>query len=150
MITPALAAKPKFVIQVARLSRPSAVQTVLDHEYSIQRRRAVGPAYDRMCALLTRLTGGKMTRGTLLRLAEELATARGIRVDRTAKRMKDCLICWFCERAGDLATKPLRELPIAVPDREVDFPSLLLDEFENPDLFRDPDFAWEFATTDNT
>jgi hypothetical protein len=101
------AGKPMFVIKVVRPSRPSAAQTVLDREHSIRRRRAVGWGYDQMCTLLTRMTGGKMTRCALL----QLAAAYGIRIDRTAKRMKDCLICWFCENWGRLRQPPIPQAP---------------------------------------
>jgi hypothetical protein len=133
MTKPFFTNKPKFVIQVVRPSRPSAAQTVIDREHSIRRRRAVGRAYEQMCALLTHLTGGRLTRCALMRLAEELATTRGIRIDRTAKRMKDCLICWFCENWVRLSQpQPLKD-------------TMWIDDGDSPNVSFDLEDADEFA-----
>jgi hypothetical protein len=36
-------------------------------------------------------------------IAEQIAVARGIRIDRMARRMKDGMVCWLCENAPELA-----------------------------------------------
>jgi hypothetical protein len=58
--------------------------------------------------------------------------------------MKDCLICWFCERAGDLLTVPFESLRIAQPQDDVGFPRISFDDLENPSNFRDAVFTWDF------
>jgi hypothetical protein len=40
-----------------------------------------------------------------------IAEAKGIKLDRLAKRSKECLICWFCEVAPDLITQPIPSDP---------------------------------------
>jgi hypothetical protein len=38
----------------------------------------------------------------LLNLATVIASEKGIMIDRSAKRSKECLICWFCENAKEI------------------------------------------------
>jgi hypothetical protein len=107
-----------IVIRRTKPSRPSVAQTMIDHERSNERRRRVGPLYDQMCVILTRLTSGKLNRAILLGLAEQLAKQKGITVDRTAKRLKDCLICWFCENCQELLWQPRRPPTPPLIDRD--------------------------------
>jgi hypothetical protein len=58
--------------------------------------------FDRMSRILSAVLQGKTTKKALLHLAQAIATKKQIKIDRTAKRMKDGLICWFCEHATDL------------------------------------------------
>jgi hypothetical protein len=38
----------------------------------------------------------------ILHLAEKFESSKGVRVDRSARRLKDCLVCWFCENCPEL------------------------------------------------
>jgi hypothetical protein len=42
------------------------------------------------------------TKEELLRLAEKFERSKGVRIDRSAQRLKDCLVCWFCENCPEL------------------------------------------------
>jgi hypothetical protein len=68
-----------------------------------------------MSAALARMTDGKMTRQALLSLAVALARQKGIKLDRGAKRVKDALICWFCENCSEIlggAMQPAEAPPV--------------------------------------
>jgi hypothetical protein len=124
---------------------------MIDHERSNERRRRVGPLYDQMCVILTRLTSGKLNRGILLGLAEQLAKQKGITVDRTAKRLKDCLICWFCENCQELFWQPRKPLRAPTTDREWMDPSnpanleFMWSDGEQMAAFQTDAYQWDVA-----
>jgi hypothetical protein len=133
----------KVVILRARPPRPSVPQTLIDHQKCIERRRANAALYDRMTQILTRIAGGKLTKEVLMGLAERIAEQKRIKIDRGAKRMKDCLICWFCEQATELIVDAV------APDEKNDpilaFPKMDIDDFDIAPLdAHDDDFPWFF------
>jgi hypothetical protein len=56
--------------------------------------------YKEMKRILTIVTGGHLTMSVLLNLVNKMAKAKQLNIDRSARRMKDCLICWFCENVS--------------------------------------------------
>jgi hypothetical protein len=68
-----------------------------------------------MCDILSRILGRDTSRATLLRLAESLARAKHVVVDRLAKRSKECLICWFCEFVPELLVNLVVPTPAPAP-----------------------------------
>jgi hypothetical protein len=73
-------------------------------EDELKRRRKVGNCYDRMSKYLMQSLGTNFTNKVLLQIASGFAVARGLVVDRGAKRSKTALICWFCENCQWLLT----------------------------------------------
>jgi hypothetical protein len=110
----------------------------------IERRRNNAAMFDKMTQILSIVTGGKLTKAALMTLAEKVAAQKQVKIDREAKRMKDCLICWFCENTGDQdslssqATDEGNNKESAPPD----FPAASIDEFDTSACFRDDDFFW--------
>ena len=98
-------ANPAELIVITRVKprRPSTRQTAIDQERSNERRRIAGGIFHRMSAVLVRVIHGKATRVALLRMAAALASQKGITIDRGSKRLKDSLICWFCENCPEIA-----------------------------------------------
>jgi hypothetical protein len=89
-----------------------------------------------MSRFLSRALGRQMTRTNLLKLAEQIATARGVKLDRLAKRTKEVLIVWFCENALDILGNP--EMPV--------FASAVSRITENAPEPRDPKVAVTFPS----
>jgi hypothetical protein len=63
----------------------------------------------------------------LLSLARKIAALKGITLDRDAKRVKDSLICWFCEHckedimnAAPQPVGPVRQNPVGAPSNTAD------------------------------
>jgi hypothetical protein len=116
----------KIVIIRNKPRHESIPQTQRDREHCNKRRQAQGRAFDKMTQTLTVAMGGNLSRVGLLELARTIAVQKGIALDRTATRMKDALICWFCENAGELPStvlveqvQPRRELYDLFPEEEV-------------------------------
>jgi hypothetical protein len=86
-------------------------ETLIDHERCVERRRKNAALYDKMTRIIRHVTGGKLTKNALIPVAQQIADKTKVPIDPGAKRMKDCLICWFCERASDLLTNPTEPLP---------------------------------------
>jgi hypothetical protein len=89
----------KIVIVRRKPRRTQIPQTQVDHARCIERRRCNAALYDRMARILDAALGGKATKQNLMALAEKIASEKRIKIDRGAKRMKEGLICWFCENA---------------------------------------------------
>jgi hypothetical protein len=122
-----MAEAPKHITTIqSTQSRPSARQTLLDQGQAQRRRKRAGAFYGRVEGALNRMTGGRPTRAALMELAAGLGGPRGIIIDRLARRMKEVLICWFCENWDRLNT-PLQKVEeqepavSAVGDFEVPF-----------------------------
>jgi hypothetical protein len=75
-------------------------QTEKDQEQANIRLRKNFRVYHIMYSILEVITG-KVTLNSMLALAEQFAPLKGIRVDRIARRRKNCLICWFCENCSE-------------------------------------------------
>jgi hypothetical protein len=103
---------PNVVVIRQHPYRRSIHQTQIDNERFIERRRNAGPLFDKMKQLLTLVTRGKLQKGQILALAERIAQEKHLKIDRGAKRIRDCLICWFCEHSSDI-------LPILLPHNEM-------------------------------
>jgi hypothetical protein len=139
----------KVVILRKKPRRTPLAQTQIDHDRCIERRRCNAASYDRMTQILNVVLGGKITKRNLMDLAEKIAAQKQIKIDRGAKRMKEGLICWFCENACDFTA------PEAVPCREIGIAETPIeiwglphdDEFDLdlPSLLRGDDFAWGFG-----
>jgi hypothetical protein len=91
------------VIKVAH-DRSLSRKALKDQEAAIERRRRVGPSFDKMTKILNVMLNGQATCAELRRFATVLGGARGLKLDRLAKRTKECLICWFCEHFPQLLT----------------------------------------------
>jgi hypothetical protein len=70
-------------------------------ERAIARRRQAGPDFDLISNRLYEILNGNFTKARLMSLAGKMAAIKGVKVDRDAKRVKDSLICWFCEHCKD-------------------------------------------------
>jgi hypothetical protein len=93
-------------------NKPSFPSLDVLHQRIGVRRRRVEEIYPAMHQFLHRALNGDSTKRKLLRIALMIAEAKGIKLDRLAKRSKECLICWFCEVAPDLIAQPIP------PDRD--------------------------------
>ncbi|OHT10416.1 hypothetical protein TRFO_20293 [Tritrichomonas foetus] len=71
-------------------------RTSRDHEEQIWRRACCGSFFDRTQEMLRQLFGDVKV-GKLRLMAIMIAKQANIKIDRLAKRINDCLICWFCE-----------------------------------------------------
>jgi hypothetical protein len=69
------------------------------------RRRAVASIYPIMEQFLHRALKEHSSKRNLLEIAQVIAQGKNVKLDRMAKRSKECLICWFCEVAQDLLTQ---------------------------------------------
>jgi hypothetical protein len=78
--------------------------TLKNQEAALERRRRVGPLFDKMTKMLNILLKGHTTLRELRRFAIMLDFRRGLNIDRQAKRSRDNLICWFCEHFPHLLT----------------------------------------------
>jgi hypothetical protein len=120
----------KVIIIRQKPSRPSRPQTLIDQDNCIERRRAHATTYDKMRQFLTQITGGKLTKAVLMSLAKRIAEQKGIKIDRGAKRLKDCLICWFCEHASELLVDLVA--PHAKTESSLPFFKMEIDDFDFP------------------
>jgi hypothetical protein len=103
--------------------RNSLRQTEIDHHDATIRRRNNGALFDQMTRVLTQALDGKCRLPELLRFARRIADQQHVKIDRLAKRLKDCLICWFCEHAPELIADPRPPLQpsSACSDDELDW-----------------------------
>jgi hypothetical protein len=92
----------KIIIIKQQTRRASVRQTQIDNDSFNKRRRNAGPLFDQMKQILTIATGGQMKKCRILALAERIAQEKQLKLDRSTKRIKDCLICWFCEHLCDV------------------------------------------------
>jgi hypothetical protein len=79
-------------------ARPSCAE---DHARANARRRQAGRDYHEISIRLPVILGGNVSKLSLLKLARQIAKLKGIKLDRDAQRLKECLICWFCENCKD-------------------------------------------------
>jgi hypothetical protein len=134
----------KIVIIRQKPCRKSLPQTEVDHIQCIERRRQNAGMFNTMTQILTRITGGKLTKEALLKLANVIADRKQIKIDRGAKRMKECLICWFCEHVRDvldLNIETTTEKPAESEDQQ--FPALTIDDCEIDTAKGDQELTWE-------
>jgi hypothetical protein len=134
----------RVVIIRKKPRRVPLAQTQIDHDLCIQRRRCNGALYERMTQILGAVFGGKLTKQNLMDLAEKIAAQKQIKIDRAAKRMKEGLICWFCENAYDLVAReeePYREFDLMQSSLEAWEPPDV-DEFEFSSLLKSDDLPW--------
>jgi hypothetical protein len=75
---------------------------VIEQERKVQRMRLCSADYWTMGRFLGRFRQNISCKTGLLSLATIIAKEKGITIDRSAKRSKECLICWFCENAKDV------------------------------------------------
>jgi hypothetical protein len=125
----AAAVPREIVIVQSKPRRPPLAQTRIDQDQCIERRRCNAALYDRMTQILNAVLGGKVTKQHLMELAVKIAAAKGIKIDRGAKRLKDGLICWFCENACEFVA-PRAASPPGIDIVDGWAPSA--DEFEMP------------------
>jgi hypothetical protein len=138
----------KIVIIRKKPRRLPLAQTQIDRDQCIERRRCNGALYDRMTQILGVVLGGKITKRNLMDLAEKIAAQKQIKIDRGAKRMKEGLICWFCENVCDFPARqaaPCHEMRIAETSLEI-WARPDEDEFDIalPALLTGDDLAWGF------
>lgn len=90
------------LFQVIRIPRSGkrrtlSQQTQKDQELTADRIRLNKERIDSILEKLVQLCGASPQKKDLLVLAREIQAESLIRLDRLAKRNRDCLICWFCE-----------------------------------------------------
>jgi hypothetical protein len=83
----------------SRISRKK--EKIKESDMALARRRATGSRFEHFTTILRQILGTETTREALLKFALEVATIHGLQLDRSAKRLKDCLICWFCENCTE-------------------------------------------------
>jgi hypothetical protein len=88
---------PEITVIKRRPRKPSASQTEKEQQACFNRVRRNRADFEQMKRVLTVVTRGRMTMSSLLDLAHKIAAPKHLTIDRAARRMKDCLICWFCE-----------------------------------------------------
>jgi hypothetical protein len=134
---------PGKVVIIQKKPRPQPLaQTQIDHDRCIERRRCNAAVYDRMAQILNAVLGGKATKQNLMDLAEKIAAQKQIKIDRAAKRIKEGLICWFCENACDLAVQEASPQHFSLEAwSQPDDDGL---ELELPSLLREDDLTWVF------
>lgn len=118
--------------------RPSIPQTESDRNHAIERRRNNAALFDRMTEILTQVVGGKLTKQALMKVAQQVADQKQATIDRRAKRMKDCLICWFCEQACDLMR--MAQSGHEPPEAAAGPPEFTTDEL----ALRDDELSWVY------
>jgi hypothetical protein len=89
------------IISLSKPGRGTVRRTQRESATALERRRRNSAIFCAMEAALKALCRG-FTKAELLRLAEKFETVKGVRVDRSARRQKDCLVCWFCENCPEL------------------------------------------------
>jgi hypothetical protein len=73
-----------------------------------------------MSVILATALGGRLTKTALMDLAQRISAQKGIKIDRCARRIKDGLICWFCENAQRIVQQPVPDYGEQISD--FDFP----------------------------
>jgi hypothetical protein len=91
----------KFVVFRTTPHQPILPAHELEIERANARRRQAGPEFEAMSNRLSEILNGNITKARLMSLAQKIAAIKGITVDREAKRLKDSLICWFCEHCKE-------------------------------------------------
>jgi hypothetical protein len=79
------------------------------------RRRRANPIFNLVLNAVTIWLGGDASMAGITRIAEPIAKARGVPIDRLARRTKTSLICWLCENAPELALGCVQPIPIEHP-----------------------------------
>jgi hypothetical protein len=113
---------------------------------------------------LSRLLNGDTSMASITSMAEQIAVARGIRIDRMARRLKDATVCWLCENAPELAlgyvpihvrqSRPSVSVERSVPPQPAPAPAPPLSPLEAPvpplfgDFFRLSDREWNAEDDD--
>jgi hypothetical protein len=106
---------------------------------AIARRRRAGPDFDLVSNRLYAILNGDITKTNLMSFAQKIAAIKGLKVDREAKRVKDSLICWFCENCKQYIlgtpqqTPPptIQHIVPASPKAADPIPEQLWDAWEN-------------------
>jgi hypothetical protein len=116
--------------------------------------------FEQVWNLLSRVLKGDMRMTSLLRFAESVAAKQRVHLDRSSKRTKDAVICWFCEFLSGMVTQSTERTSVKEasnsngvtsaeepPGRTADeFESLLTtfaeQELRNDDWFRSE--SWDF------
>jgi hypothetical protein len=74
----------------------------MEQEKRIERMRRCGNDYHEMGQFFRTLRHDISCKTGLLALANAIASEKEIVIDRSAKRSKECLTCWFCENAKEI------------------------------------------------
>lgn len=61
------------------------------------RRRKASDRFYQVQKILSALPKCKRRKSDILLIAKKISEKTGINIDRSAKRIYDCLICWYCE-----------------------------------------------------
>jgi hypothetical protein len=96
------ATKLPFVIYRSAPRRRVRPDREAEIERANARRRGVAEKFDIVANRLRQLLNGRFTKQALLGFADQIGGLRGVKVDRAARRVKDSLICWFCENFYDV------------------------------------------------
>jgi hypothetical protein len=85
--------------------------------------------------------GKNLSRVRLLELARTVSQQKGIVLDRCATRIKDALICWFCENAKEIMPDLLPQPDQSTPPVDTSYSGL-------NDLSLGEEIPWDFDSED--
>jgi hypothetical protein len=122
--------------------KAAALQIEKEQRKCAERVRRLEAQFAEMKKFLTAVTGGRLAVRNLLGLANHIAEERHIKVDRVARRLKDALICWFCENVS----------VSAVLEKNAEWETKPFGEPLEPDFFppENDDSSWNFDFEGNT
>jgi hypothetical protein len=146
-------------VDLAQVQRPLS-KSAIERRRVQQRRRRVGSMFEQMSKILSQTLNGDMGMMSLLSFANLVAEKHALHIDRSAKRTKEGLICWFCEFASVVVPQLIRrtstkESPDCVASESTaEPPSQSTDSFESflsawteQELQNDGLFTWESEIT---
>jgi hypothetical protein len=139
----------KIVIIRQKPYRPSLEQTQRDHDRCQERRRNHGSVFDQMARTLPKVFGENPTKSKLMEFAQSIAAEKGLTIDRGAKRMKDGLICWFCENAPHLLVENTFESSNASPIPDHFDRGFTTEEFEPETGLKEEEYSWNVQFDDD-
>jgi hypothetical protein len=133
---------PERIVIARKSQKPRTTQAQKEQQACAERMRRNSALLKQMRRVLTLVTHGHLTTQVLLHLAFRIAAAHHLKIDRTAGRMKDCLICWFGENVS-VAEPSLNDLDFGTAQLGVRTQS---DE-SSSDLFAvdDEEWSWTFG-----
>jgi hypothetical protein len=108
-----------------------------------------GSLFHQMTSVLTKVFGGNLTKSKLMELARSVAAEKGLTIDRGAKRMKDGLICWFCENIPQLLVGNTFESSNASLMPDYGDRASKIEGFEAEPGLKDEEYSWNGQLEDD-
>jgi hypothetical protein len=110
---------PKIVIYRSNPSKGQSAATIAEQRRCRERMERNAGMYTTMSRWLATILHQKVTKDSLLRFAEKMALKLNVPIDRDARRLKDCLICWICENAPQLVVAEPATIGELLPEIEI-------------------------------